>query len=232
VVQVEAGRIDHANHHNDPGASLWDILAADEALAVILEYVDANPDTLLLMASDHATGGQVVFGTGPLYARSSQGLDLLGGRRASYDYLRSVLPRRPTPGEVRDGVAEYLGIELTGPQADEAARVLTRELRLGHPDAHRDQPGNGFYQAVSRTSDGELNRPSIHFATGAHTAGLVPLVAYGAWDGPVNLGVVDNTELFGWMTGALGSDFRNPPLTTAEALRLGAEARAPVGPVL
>jgi alkaline phosphatase len=31
VLQVEAARIDHANHLNDPAGTLWDILAADEA---------------------------------------------------------------------------------------------------------------------------------------------------------------------------------------------------------
>ncbi|WP_243028736.1 hypothetical protein, partial [Thermus albus] len=32
VLQVEAGRIDHANHLNDPAATLWDVLAAHETL--------------------------------------------------------------------------------------------------------------------------------------------------------------------------------------------------------
>jgi alkaline phosphatase len=222
VVQIEAGRIDHANHANDPGGSLWDILAADEALASILEFVDRRPDTLLLMASDHATGGQALYGTGPMYRGSTPALERLDGRRASYDYLRRLLPREPSADQVRDAVGEYLGLRLGYDEARAGARILARQVRIGHPNAHTDEPGNSFNQLLSRSEVDALERPNINFATGAHTAGLVPVVAYGAWDGPANLGVVDNTELFGWMTRALGSDYRNPEMTEAEALRLGA----------
>lgn len=224
VVQIEAGRIDHANHHNDPGGSVWDVLAADEALAVARAYVDANPDTLLIMGSDHATGGQALYGLGPRYRHSTPSLETLGRRRASHEHLRNhVLGEDPSAARVRHVVAEYLGVDLTGPQADHAARVLAREVRAGHPGAHRDEPLNSFYQVIS-AGPGAADRPNINFATGAHTAGLVPVVAYGAWDGPANPGVVDNTELFGWMTRALGADFQNPAMTAAEALRLSAAA--------
>jgi alkaline phosphatase len=222
VVQVEAGRIDHANHANDPGGSVWDILAADDALAVILDFVDRNPDTLLLMGSDHATGGQSLYGIGPAYNQSTPALERLGDRRASYAYLRRVIPGEPSAGQVRDAVRDYLGIRLTDGQAGEGASILARQLRIGHPNAHRDEPGNSFNQLLSRAAAATFDRANVNFATGAHTAGLVPVVAYGAWDGPANLGVVDNTELFGWMARALGSDFRNPEMSEAEALRLSA----------
>jgi alkaline phosphatase len=224
VVQIEAGRIDHANHHNDPGGSVWDVLAADEALAVARAYADANPDTLLIMASDHATGGQALYGLGARYGHSTPALETLGRRRASHEYLRShVLGEGASAGRVRSVVAEYLGVDLTGAQADQVARVLAREVRAGHRNAHRDEPLNSFYQVIS-TGPGAPDRPNINFATGAHTAGLVPLIAYGAWDGPANLGVVDNTELFGWMTRALGAEFHNPTMSAAEAQRLSAAA--------
>jgi alkaline phosphatase len=228
VVQVEAGRIDHANHGNDPGAAAWDILAADEALRVIRDFVDRNPDTLLLMASDHATGGQVVYGFGSNYNSSSQALATLEACRASHDYLRwDVLPRDPSPAQVQEAVRHYLGFSLSDADADQVVEVLARRLRLGHPIAHGTEPANSLYHALSRSRNQPPDRPNIHFATGAHTAGLVPVCAYGAWDGPGNLGVVDNTELFAWMAAALGSDFRNPVMTEAEARQFG---QAPVEP--
>jgi alkaline phosphatase len=223
VAQIEAGRIDHANHHNDPGASVWDVLAADEALAVAREYVDHNPDTLLIIAADHATGGQALYGLGPAYNHSTPALDSLARRRASHTYLQQqILGRGPSADRVRAAVGEHLGVELTGPQADAAARVLARDLRMGHPNAHGSTILPSFYQAISTMPAGAADRPNINFATGNHTAGLVPLVAYGAWDGPTNLGVVDNTELFGWMTRALGTQFDNPTMSETEALRLSA----------
>jgi alkaline phosphatase len=228
VVQIEAGRIDHANHHNDPGGSVWDILAADEALAEVRAFVDREPGTLLIMASDHATGGQAVYGTGPRYNLSTEALETLGRARISGERLRRrVLGRNPTAEQVRREVRERLGIHLTGPQADDVVRVMARRLRTAHPNAHTVEPANSLYRILSSVAAGEddlLDRPNVNYATGAHTAGLVPLLAYGAWDGPRALGIVDNTDLFAWMTGALGIDFRNPEMTEAEARRLGAVA--------
>jgi alkaline phosphatase len=223
VVQIEAGRIDHANHHNDPGASVWDVLAADEALTVVREYVDRTPDTLLLIAADHATGGQAMYGLGPAYGNSTPALDTLARRRASHTHLhQEILGRGASAQKVQAAVAEHLGVQLTGQQADDTARVLARDLRLGHPNAHGAAILPSFYQAISAIPARTADRPNINFATGAHTAGLVPLVAYGAWDGPVNLGIADNTHLFGWMTRALGVRFENPAMTETEALRLSA----------
>jgi len=222
VVQIEAGRIDHANHDNDPGASLWEILAADEALKLVREFVDRTPDTLMIMASDHATGGQAMYGTGPRYGHSTEAFETLDRRRASFSHVRRVLPSDPSAAEVRSAVRDYLGVGLTGDQAEEAVRILARDVRLGHPNAHLVHPDNSFYQLLSQRERGQPDRPNINFATGAHTAGLVPIFTYGAWDGPPNLGVVDNTELFDWMIRALGVDFRNPEMTEAAAIRLGA----------
>jgi alkaline phosphatase len=224
VVQIEAGRIDHANHANDPGAAVWDILAADEAMGVVRDFVDRNPDTLLIMASDHATGGQGVYGYGSGYLLSTDALRTLDRARASSEYIRfDVLGREPEAAEVQAVVQEYMGVTITDGQAADAARVLARQLRLGHRNAHGVQPANSLYQIVSTSESGQADRPNVAFATGAHTAGLVPLLTYGAWDGPANLGVVDNTELFGWMTAALGIDFHNPEMTEAEARRLTAD---------
>jgi alkaline phosphatase len=192
---------------------------------VVREYVDQNPDTLLIIAADHATGGQALYGLGPSYNHSTPALDSLARRRASHTYLQQqVLGRGPSADRVRAAVAEHLGVDLTGPQADAAARVLAREVSewaTPTPMAQRSSPRSTRPFPPCRQGP---DRPNINFATGNHTAGLVPLVAYGAWDGPANLGVVDNTELFGWMTRALGAEFHNPTMSAAEAQRLSAAA--------
>jgi alkaline phosphatase len=229
VAQIEAGRIDHANHNHDPGACLWEILAADEAMAVVREFVDHRPDTLLIMASDHATGGQGVYGFGPGYNMSTQALATLESARASQIYVRrNILSVEPTAAQVQDAVRDYLGIEIDDAQAGDLVGVIARRLRVGHRSAHATQPSNSFYHIISALAPRTPDRPNVNYATNAHTAGLVPVLTYGAWSGPANLGVVDNTELFGWMTRALGSGFRNPVMTEGEALRLGAQ-RPPAG---
>lgn len=54
---VEGSRVDTAGHSNDSAAHYQDIIAYNNAIAVALEYVKKNPNTLLISVSDHETGG-------------------------------------------------------------------------------------------------------------------------------------------------------------------------------
>jgi len=226
VVQVEAGRVDHANHQNDPGGALHDVLAADDALRVVLDYADRNPETLVIVGSDHGTGGGVVYGTGAGYRGSSKAFDRIVLPRASYEYFLRAMGARPPADKVRDGASELLGIDLDGERAELVARILSREERLGNTRAHRDQPYNGLHQALT---DDHPREPglNLNYATGQHTAGPVPLALYGAGAGGAGLGIVDNTELFDVMLAALGISHENPVMSEEEALEMGQSHRTP-----
>ncbi|OMH84474.1 Alkaline phosphatase [Zancudomyces culisetae] len=56
-VMIEGSRIDMAAHSNDPAAHLQDILAYWKAIDVSKQFVNANPNTVLISVSDHETGG-------------------------------------------------------------------------------------------------------------------------------------------------------------------------------
>lgn len=229
ILQVEAGRIDHANHNSDPGGMIWDWMAADETLRLIKEFADRDGETLVIFAPDHDTGGSVVYGYGAWYQGSNPAFDTLGQRRASHEWFTRQLGRQPTSAEVIEAARDLLAVPLTPEYADAivtalTTRPLTPELRRGHLNAFTSQPNNTLGQILSTSPDRSPDRPNIAFATGAHTAGLVPVALYGGMVQPGNLGVVDNTELFGVMTGALGIDFENPVMTEEEARQY---ARAP-----
>jgi alkaline phosphatase len=224
VLQVEAGRIDHANHNNDPGGMVWDWIAADEALSVLLDFVDARDDTLLVFACDHDTGGGVAFGWGSGYRNTEPSLRNIGNLRASHEWLlREVLSRTPTPAETGEVIREYLGIPVSADEAQVLSRVLSGD-REGLRWGHRNAVGNGrmlqMAQLLTMSPSGDPDRPGISFATGNHTAGFAPTAVYGAGTEPRNLGVVDNTELFTVMTTALGLTHENPVMTAEEAREL------------
>ncbi len=223
LLQVEAGRIDHANHQNDPGAMIWDWIAADEALEVILDFMERDGETLLVLGADHDTGGGVVYGYGSRYLSSTGAFTTLERRRASHQWLiREVLPPSPSPAEVREAAREYLGVPLAEPGAEAIAGLLAGTTpegwRWGHRNAHADQPANAIAHILSEGESGTVERPNLSFATGNHTAGWVPVALHGAGVTPGGMGIVDNTDLFGVMTAALGIEFENPSLTEQEAL--------------
>jgi len=208
VLQVEAGRPDHANHQNDAGALIWDWMAADEVLAELMRYVDGRDDTLLLFACDHDTGGGVTYGWGSGYSASDPALLTMGRIRASYEWLlREVLPPNPDPSVLREVLQRELGLELDRVQGLHLASILAgvrvTDMRWGHRNAVDGTVALQMAQLLSMSPSGEPDRPPISFATGNHTAGFVPAALYGAGVLPGSLGVIDNTELFQVMTEAL-----------------------------
>jgi alkaline phosphatase len=229
VLQVEAGRIDHANHKNDAAATLHELLEMERALAVVLAFAEANPETLLILASDHATGGIGVYGAGRHYLESSARLRRLDAHTASFDRMLELLGAGPTAGDVIDIVRAGTGVALSPVQAAFVVEAIVNAVAAGNPIAFRDQPHNtlGWVLAGGAAVEGETDRPNVNFATGQHTAAAVPFAAFGAGADALPAGLVDNTELFGWMTAALGEEVVNPSMREADALELiGAAAAA------
>lgn len=60
-LMVEAGQIDWAGHANDAGTMLHEMITINEVLNYLIEFVQNNQDTLLIVTADHETGS---FGLG------------------------------------------------------------------------------------------------------------------------------------------------------------------------
>ncbi|KAI9348166.1 alkaline-phosphatase-like protein [Obelidium mucronatum] len=56
-IMIEGSRIDMAGHSNDPAAHVHEILAYNEMIQSVIEWVDRNPNTIMISTSDHETGG-------------------------------------------------------------------------------------------------------------------------------------------------------------------------------
>jgi alkaline phosphatase len=231
---IEAGRIDHASHKSDAAAALHDVLAADEALGVVVDWVDRHPDTLLIVASDHATGGGVAYGTGRHYNNSSPALERMLRHDASFDHILARLRQAGSPAEIADIVQAHTGVLPDDDQAETLVRVLANSRSPVNRVAFQDQPYNTMGHVVYG-GGGELHtdRVNINFATGQHTAGPVPVAVYGKGAAGIDAAFVDNTVAFDWMCTALGIDHRNPVMTEEDARELltgRAQLRRPVSP--
>jgi len=176
---IEGGRIDHAAHRNDAAGTIREVLAFDEAVGVALDFQRKNPDTLLIVAADHETGGMALIEHGKKHV----GMDLFAIQKVqmSLERILDALGKNPTPGKVREVVKKHTAIEVTEEEARLVANDTIRTL------AFVLQP----YLGVGWASQG-------------HTAS--PLFAFGAGPGSEELvGFRHNTELFGIMKAALGT---------------------------
>lgn len=220
VLQVEAARIDHANHLNDPAGSLWDILAADEALEVVMNFVDQNPDTLLIIGSDHVCGAPALYGTGPSYRAGSAGIELLKNQKATFEFMLARLGSTPSADQVVEAYKAFKGTTLSNEQAQLVVEAITKRAYL--PDAVRYsvQPSNTLSWVMRQTNASNPDQPNIGWNSGQHTAGPTPFGVYGRGIGAVRIGLIDNTYNFTLMTRALGIRFQNPVMSEQEALEV------------
>lgn len=61
-LMVEGSQIDTAAHANDLREMVYEMLDFDKAVGVVLEWMKAHPDTLLVITADHQTGGLSLLG--------------------------------------------------------------------------------------------------------------------------------------------------------------------------
>jgi alkaline phosphatase len=230
LLQVEGARIDHAAHSNDAAALLWDQLAFDDAIEVVLEYTARRPDTLVVVTSDHGNSNPGLSGAGAEYRDTDKVFAALLKSRCSYAVLSRLLgsstdyrgitietkaSAAPKTGFVQQVVADEMGF----PISDEEAKVIQIAI------------GRGRLLSVNRQLDnlqgilGQVfgNHTGIGWVGTSHTADYTNLTAWGPGAAAL-AGLHRNTEVFGVLTRAFGIEFENPSMSPAAAAKLAAFA--------
>lgn len=193
VLQVEGARVDHAAHANDIGGLVFDQLAFDDALGVVLEFAAGRSDTLVIVTSDHGNANPGLNGVGPNYRDTDACFARLARLRRTTTWALGSLNARSTAAEVRERVRDATDVDLPPDDADLMCRVLRRE----HRDSYRvrSAPPIALAQVLA-------NHLSIGWTGVSHTSDMTELAAFGPGTAAIS-GVVPNTALFDVMTSAL-----------------------------
>jgi alkaline phosphatase len=93
ILQVEGARVDHAAHNSDAAAGIREQIALDEAIDVCLEFQQRNPDTLIVITTDHGNSNPGLNGMGPAYRHSPQRFAALNEVKASFPRIIRRLQR-------------------------------------------------------------------------------------------------------------------------------------------
>ena len=56
-LMIEGSQIDWAGHNNDTGYLIEEMLDFDRSIGIVMEFALENPGTLIIITSDHETGG-------------------------------------------------------------------------------------------------------------------------------------------------------------------------------
>lgn len=203
VLQIEGARIDHAAHGNDVGALVHDQLAFDDAVGEVLKFVEGRDDTLVIVTTDHGNANPGLNGTGGSfdsrggsYGDTQKCFERLADFQRSNTWVLQGLTADSTADAVRARVREANGIALI----DDEVELLQRALRKD------PAPREGYrVRNPALITLGQLvsNYTSIGWTGTQHTSDFVELAAFGPGSEAVG-GLIQNNEVFGIMTRALG----------------------------
>jgi len=208
LLQIEGGRVDHGAHSNDVPAWLLDQIAFEDAVRTAIEFAEQDGQTLVVITTDHATGGPCLNGAGFEYFESTAGLKSVEKMRCSYGPLLIAIGPSPSRVHIQDVVRTKLGIELKAAEADALGLALKKEWPF--------RPAE-FMASVNASLAMVLgNHSKITWTSGNHTSDFCLITALGP--GSENFaGLVDNFTIFDILLGLKGIQWSNPTMSFADA---------------
>jgi len=157
---VEGGRVDHAAHGNDALALIHDQLAFDEAIETVLAFTDRHPDTLVIITTDHGTGGIQLNGVGdedfegaPAYSGTNDAFRRLEKFTATQEATLARVKGQPKQAQL-DALVASTGLDFKPAELAKVTDVKT-------------------FQALVAKHTG------LGWTSNNHTADLVEFCAYG-----------------------------------------------------
>lgn len=194
ILQIEGGKVDHAAHSNDATGLIYDQIEFDNALGVVLQFVNQNPDTLLVVTSDHGNANPGLNGDGSNYGSSNTMFGSLSKATRSNNYILSQLGPNDSAGRIREIVEAYTTHAITMEQSDILRLAIRREY-------------SNLYKMMSSASGafGQImaNYTAVNFIGSSHTSDFVELAAVGPGSEAIN-GFIKNTDMFTLMLEAAG----------------------------
>ena len=180
ALMIEGSQIDWCGHANDIACAIHEIEDFAQAIAVVREFMQRHPNTLLVITADHSTGG-LTLGQGGEYAWHS---DKVMRIQNSLQHLTTAMLEMPR-SEWRDYLGPRLNLAFTEAEWD---AVLSVEFAADSSTrTQQRQLGAVLVQLIS-----EHTRTG--WTTTGHTAVDVPILAEGPGADELR-GYRDNTEI-------------------------------------
>lgn len=195
VMMIEGSQIDWCGHANDIACAMAEMDDFAKAIAVAKAYVDAHPDTLLVITADHETGG------------------LSLGAEGDYAWHRDVIKKvKNTAPEIAKALVNAADADVTKVWLDKTSLKLT-DSEMADLVKARASAAKAFAAIAGKTLDDQLETEADaldplakvvkqhinHYSrtgwtSGAHTAIDVPVLAWGK-ERAAFAGFQDNTDI-------------------------------------
>jgi hypothetical protein len=199
VLMVEGALIDKQTHAMDTVRWLHEMAEFDRAVARVKAFAQAVPDTLVIVTSDHETGGVSLVGTSRLTQAEITSRAAAGGgvsRMRDEVVIASAPAGFPSYTILPDGYPETADVNRRmiigyAANADRFEDWQTQPKPTGAPTP----PGYPATPLERVTAGGFLVTGQIPGTSAAHTGNDIPLSALGVGAAMFG-GVLDNTDVF------------------------------------
>lgn len=195
LLQIEGGRVDHAAHGNDAAGLIYDQIAFDDAVKVVMDYTENRDDTLVILTTDHGNANPGLSGLGSRYGDSPEMLETIHDYKHSFEWIF---------GQITDDISEGKKVSVT--RLREVVEYATTVAIEEDEAIMLYDALNGDYRAPFRNRQGTnavlagilANYNGIYFIGTNHTADYVELAAWGPGSDRIPT-FVRNTALFDLM---------------------------------
>lgn len=194
ILQVEGGKIDHAAHSNDASGMIFDQLAFDDAVGVALDFVNSNPDTLLIVTTDHGNANPALNGDGSGYADADPNFLTLAKATKTNNAILEIINENDSVARIREVIETYTSHAITTDQAS----ILKQSMAGTYRNLYKMM--NSRHAVLGQIL---ANYTSVNFTGSNHTSDLVELGVFGPGSEAVN-GFVKNTDMHNLILEAVG----------------------------
>lgn len=190
VLVVEQGALDQIAHENDAAGTIAEMQELDRAVGIVMDFVAKNPDTLVLIASDHDTGGLT------LSAREDKTLETENDYGVPFDFAKLELQKAssnkifqeigddPSSTKIRKVIGANTAYDIT---EDEAIWIKVFPV-----DSFFPKYGGKPYGSLGKIIG---NKTGIVWVSQYHTFAMVPLIGIGPGSELI-AGLQDTTSVF------------------------------------
>lgn len=199
LLVVEGGLIDWAAHNNDAGAIVSEIRDFDNAIKVALEFYLKHPDeTLIVVTSDHETGG---LGLGFKGTKYESNYDVIINQKHSYPEMEKIVEQhfknintKLKQSESATLLFEQLGFSpdlLTNKQKDKLSNTYSKQYSIVENKSYKDIKYSYFTNDYIKLFN---NFAGLEFTSDKHSSSPVPVRAIGIGSQMFS-GLIDNTDI-------------------------------------
>jgi alkaline phosphatase len=169
VLQVEAGRVDWAAHGNDIAGLLYDQMAHDEALKVVMDFAEQNKETLVIITSDHGNANPgMIYGSA-----ANRNFDTIQQYRQTNDWILNGINANTTISQIKERVDHACNIGLSDEEADVLKNYYT-DLKADAGGWYN--PRKLPYKALAEI---QKSRNSVGWISMDHSADYTELALFG-----------------------------------------------------